>query len=548
MSRAFRHAVASFEPTSEGVLLWTRLSGGVSTATWAIAADPAFADVVAGGSATTDASRDHTVVVDVDGLEPATTYWYRFEVEGERSPVGRTRTLPAAGADGVRIGLVSCARYSMAPLGVYRAMAEREVDVVLHLGDYLYEDDGHKGPRHHRPPRECVSQGDYRQRFAQLREDPDCQALHLRHPMIAVLDDHDVADNCWTTGAKAHDPDEHGPWEDRVRAATTARQEWVPARLRDPARPAQTWRSVAVGDLAELVVLDTRLSGRDEQAGDPSSKSLHDPTRSLLGDEQRAWVQERAVDVARPWMVLVTGVVVNEIELPLPAAAGLVNALLPNGYDAVDGKILHDDQWDGYPAEREKLVAALAERGGLGGRTVILSADIHSSWAFEGPRDAAGSPVAVEFTTPSVASKPMGHSRTPGAWRLLDAMVRTLEHVPFCDVTERGYGILDVTRDSASMSWWFVEATAQNPGGDAELGAAYSSPRAAWPPRLEPLADQPRDAVRPGLPEPLPPRPDDLARLRRGHLVREVVSRGTGVLVPAAALVAVGRRVVAARR
>ena len=548
MSRVFRHAVASFEPTSEGVLLWTRLSGGASEVSWTIAADAGLVEVVDRGTATTDATRDHTVAVDVDGLEPATTYWYRFEVEGERSPVGRTRTLPGAGStEGVRLGLVSCARYSVAPLGVYRAMAEREVDVVVHLGDYIYEDDGHKGDREHRPPRACVTQDDYRQRFAQVREDPDCQALHLRHPMIAVLDDHDVADNCWTTGAKAHDPEEQGPWADRVRAATTARQEWVPTRLRDPAQAAHTWRSVALGDLAELVLLDTRLSGRDRQAGDEDSKSLHDPTRSLLGDEQRAWLQERAADVSRPWMVLVTGVVVNEIDLPLPAAAGMVNALLPNGYDAVDGKILHDDQWDGYPKEREKLIAAMAERGRRGGRTVILSGDIHSSWAFEGPRDADGAAVAVEFTTPSVASKPMGQSRTPGAWRLLDAMVKTLEHVPFCDVTARGYGILDLTPDDASMSWWFVEATAEDPTADAELGASFRSRRPSWPPRLEEVEPRP-DPIRPGLPEPLPPRPDDLARLRRGHLVREVVSRGTGVLVPAAALVAVGRRVVAGRR
>ena len=547
MTRAFRHAVASFEPTADGVLLWTRLSGGRTETTWTLAADPSFAAVVASGSATTDGARDHTVVVDVDGLDPATTYWYRFEVDGERSPVGRTRTLPATtGADGIRIGLVSCARYSVAPLGVYRAMAEREVDVVVHLGDYLYEDDGHKGDRTHRPPRACVSPGDYRQRFAQLREDPDCQALHLRHPMIAVLDDHDVADNCWTTGAKAHDPEQHGPWADRVRAATSARQEWVPARLRDPAQAAHTWRSVAIGDLAELVLLDTRLSGRDRQAGDEEAKDLHDPSRSLLGDEQRAWLQERAADVTRPWMVLVTGVVVNEIDLPLPAAAGLVNPLLPNGYDAVDGKILHDDQWDGYPVERERLVAALAARGGKGGRTVILSGDIHSSWAFVGPRDAEGSAVAVEFTTPSVASKPMGQSRTPGAWRLLDAMVKSLEHVPFCDVTERGYGILELTPEDASMSWWFVEATAEDPAADAELGAAYRSRRASWPPRLEAVEPRP-DPVRPGLPEPLPPRPDDLPRLRRAHRLREVVSTGAGVLVPAAALAAVGRRLVAGR-
>ena len=539
MDRVFRHAVASFEPTASSVLLWTRLSGA-TRATWEIATDSALTQVVASGEATAGPDRDHTVVVDVGGLEAGSTYFYRFEAAGEHSPVGRTRTLPAAPVERLRVGLVSCARYSMAPLGVYRAMAEREVDFVLHLGDYLYEDSGSKGPRSTRPTHPCLTQDDYRQRMAQVREDPDCQALHLRHPMIVVLDDHDVADNCWSGGAKSHDPDEHGPWEARALAATRARQEWVPARLRDPDEPRQTWRSVEIGDLAELVILDTRLSGRDAHAGDDTAKGLHDPHRSLLGDEQRTWLADRAGDVSRPWMLLATGVVVNGVTLPLPAAAGLVNPLLPEGYDAVDGKIIHDDQWDGYPAERDRLVGALAQRRDANGRTVILSADIHSSWAFEGPLAPDGTPVAVEFTTPAVASKPMGHSHAPGAWRLLDRLVRVLEHVTWVDVASRGYGVLDLSPVEARMEWRFVEATAEDPAAAAELGACFGNRASGRPPRLErsvPL----HDPVRPPLPHALPPRPDDLPRLRRSHRTHELVARAATVSV-AVAVAAVARR------
>ena len=534
----FRHAVASFEPTGSSVLLWTRLTGATS-ARWCVAADAGLSQVVASGEASTGPDADGTVVVDVDGLQPGTTWWYRFEAAGETSPVGRTRTLPAAPATSVRLGLVCCARYSMAPLGAYRAMAEREVDVVLHLGDYVYEDDGHKGPRDHRPAHRAITLADYRERLAQIREDPDCQALHLRHPMILVLDDHDVADNCWQGGAKGHDPSTSGPFADRAAAAARARQEWAPARLRDPDEPRATWRSVPLADLAELIVLDTRLSGRDLQAGDDGAKGLHDPTRSLLGDHQRSWLRERLADTTRPWALLASGVVVNEVSLPLPATR-VVNGLLPNGYAAMEGKVLHDDQWDGYPAERDLLVSCLAERGRAGGRTVILSGDIHSSWAFEGPRSPDGDPVAVEITVPAVASKPMGRSRVPGAWRILDAMVRRLEHVPWVDVTERGYGLLEVAPDQVRMEWWFVEATDRDPTAGAQLGKAFTTDREAWPPRLV-ETEASVDPARPGLPALLPERPADLAALRRSHRGRQVVARSAGLALPLALVALVAR-------
>jgi len=542
VSAVFGHAVASFEPTGSGVLLWTRLTGATSVQ-WLLAADPGLSRVVASGEASTGADADSTVVVEVDGLQPGTSYWYRFETGGERSPVGRTRTLPASPAESVRLGLVCCARYSMAPLGAYRAMAEREVDVVVHLGDYIYEDDGHKGPRSHRPARTATSLDDYRRRLAQIREDPDCQALHLRHPMITVLDDHDVADNCWAGGAKSHDPSVHGPWPDRAAAAARARQEWAPARLRRGDEPRATWRSVAIADLAELVVLDTRLSGRDLQAGDDGAKALHDPGRSLLGDEQREWLAERLADTSRPWTLLVSGVVVNEISLPVPATS-LVNPLLPNGYAALEGKVMHDDQWDGYPAERDRLAGWLADRGRAGGRTVIVSGDIHSSWAFEGPPGPDGDPVAVEMTVPAVASKPMGRSRVPGAWRLLDGLVRRLEHVPWVDVSERGYGVLHVTPDQVAMEWWFVEAADPDPSAGAELGRAFTTSRDGWPPRLVEADGALPDPVRTGLAEPLPDRPADLPRLRRRHRARQLVARagGSGMAVAAGWLAVRQRR------
>ncbi len=538
----FAHAVASFEPTAWGVLLWTRLSGGHATADWVVATDPSITDLVASGTATTSANHDHTIVIDVGGLEPATTYWYRFQTGASTSPIGRTRTLPATGTDAFRLATVCCARYSVAPLGVYRAVAEREVDLVIHLGDYIYEDDGSDGPRAHDPPHVATTLDDYRRRIAQIRRDPDAQALHLRHPMVTIWDDHDLADNAWRDGAKKHDPDTHGPWPDRAGAAARARQEWLPARLQEPDDPLTTWRSLTVGDLAELLLLDTRLRGRDRQAGDDESPDLDDPDRSLLGDEQRAWLHDRLADPSRPWAIVASGVVVNELELAWPRPLRWINGLLPSGYAVLDGRVLHDDQWDGYPAERARLATWMGQRGRAGGRTVVLSGDVHSSWAFAGPCEPGSQePVAVEVTTPAVSSAAMGRAHYPGMWRLLDRVANDLDHVCWADVTERGFCEVTLTHEAATATWWFIHPYADDPAADALPAATFRSTRGPWPPRLEridevaPVLQRPSDAPSP----PLPARPADLRRLRirrRFRIGAESAGLGSLLLAPLALL------------
>ncbi|HVF15026.1 MAG TPA: alkaline phosphatase D family protein, partial [Acidimicrobiales bacterium] len=412
-----------------------------------------------------------------------------------------------------------------------------------------YEDDEKRGPRRHRPPRPAVTLDDYRGRLAQIREDPDCQALHLRHPLTAIWDDHDFADNAWKGGAKHHDDAEHGPWADRVEAAAVARQEWLPARLSDPDRPTVTWRSVVVGDLAELILLDTRIVGRDLQPGDEGALPRDDPQRSLLGDEQRAWLGERLDDATRPWAIMHSGVVVSELSLGLPPVPG-IDPLLPNGYGVVDGRLLHDDQWDGYPAEQARVARWMRTRGSSGGATLVVSGDIHSSWAFDGPTDPdfdrsdgnGGDPpaVAVEMVVPATTSVPMARTHPPGLWRVIDRSVRHLPHVRWAEITERGYSILDLTSERAVAEWWFVDAFSGDPTATAERGAVLASDRTARPPRWTEAAPAP-DPVRPGLPAALPPRPTDLARLRwrrRSRRALETLVTGGMVAAPFAALVA----------
>jgi len=531
LTSPFRHAVASFEPTTSGVLLWTRLGDGSVEVRWELSDDPHLRHLVASGTVETSSERDHTVVVDVDGLEPATTYWYRFCASGVDSPVGRTRTLPAGRDATFTVATVSCARYSVAPFGVYRAVAEREVDLVLHLGDYIYEDDGSKGPRTHEPPRTATSLDDYRGRIAQIRSDPDAQALHLRHPMVTIWDDHDLADNAWGDGAKAHDDDEHGPWPDRVQAAAQARAEWLPARLIDPDDVTTTWRTLSIGGLADLVLLDTRL-GRDRHPGDPGTPDRDDPARTMLGPDQRTWLRAQVDGCRAPWLVVASGVVVNEIKLPWPRVLGWVNGLAPNGYAAIDGEIIHDDQWDGYPAERKRLTRWLGDRVRRGGGTVLLSGDVHSSWAFEGPC-LDGEPVAVEVTTPAVSSAPMARARVPGMRRFLSRQANGLDHVRYAELTERGYVTIELTDDQAMATWWHVHPWAEDPTGSAQVGAALRTRRAEHPPRFAPVAPASRMPVRPSLLAPLPGRPDDLHSLRRrrnARLTLEVVIPLVGIV------------------
>ena len=484
----FTHGVASFDPTDSSVLLWTR-AVGVGRVGWRVvrASDDA---AVADGDADVPQSTDGCVTVAVGDLEPETAYRYWFEVDGQRSPVGRTRTLPAAGRDRFRIAVVCCADYSQGHFAVYRAAAESDVDLVLHVGDYIYESAGKGDVRAVEPDGTLVTLDDYRARYAQGRSDPDLRALHERHPMVAVWDDHDIADNAWRDGAKEHDPDEHGPWGDRLAAATRAWHEWLPARLRDPDDPLSIWRSLAVGDLAELVMLDTRIAGRDEHADHEGSLGIGDPDRSLLGDAQRAWAHERVRDTTRPWCVLVTAVVLNRMRLPVPGG-GLLSDAAPSGYAIVDGEAMCTDEWDGYPAERDKLVGALAERGA---GAVVVSGDVHSSWAFEGPCTPDGDPVAVEFVAPGVSSTPMaGH--LPSKWQALaDELAERLPEARWFDLEHHGFLVLDIRADHVRADWFTVDP--EDPEARAERAAAWVH-RLDHPGRLERVAATPGETQQP---------------------------------------------------
>lgn len=305
----FPYGVASGDPLPDRVILWTRVvptphalpgsgRGGPATVQWVVARDRRLTDVVRRGSVTTTAARDHTVKVDVGGLDPWTRYFYGFAFRGQRSQVGSTRTAPAADAipADLRFALVSCSNYEGGYFTAYRAIAERDdLDFVLHVGDYIYEygvgyyGAGPRIGRSHVPPHDLVTLADYRMRHAHYRLDDDLRALHAAYPFVLMWDDHEVANDNWAEGAENHDSVTQGPFRDRFDAASRAYREWLPIR-EDPADPQRLYRRLEFGRLASLHVIDSR-SYRSEQTSYPitaeTDTAVDDPSRTMLGRQQK---------------------------------------------------------------------------------------------------------------------------------------------------------------------------------------------------------------------------------------------------------------------
>ena len=273
----FKHGVASGDPASDSVVLWTRITTSTESVQvqWELATDAAFFDIVSSGETTATASADYTVKVIPGDLTPGQNYYYRFMSGEEISPVGRTKTLPTGALDRLAIALVSCSNYAFGYFNAYAAIAEDEaIDIVLHTGDYIYEY-GANGwgketatalGRLHDPPQEIITLVDYRIRHAQYKTDAGSLAMHAAHPFVACWDDHESANNPWKDGAQNHQSDTEGDWATRRDASLQAYYEWMPIREPEPGMSrAEFWRTYKFGDLATLITLETRHTARGEQ-------------------------------------------------------------------------------------------------------------------------------------------------------------------------------------------------------------------------------------------------------------------------------------------
>jgi len=490
----FRHAVASGDPLSDRVVIWTRATTDDPAVglTWTMARDPDLTDVVASGEATAEAEHDHCVSVDVEGLEPDTHYWYAFSGagSGERSPIARTRTLPVD-TDHLRFAAVSCAKFNAGWFNAYGRIADRdELNFLLHLGDYIYE--ASQNPpatqtkskdigRPFEPAEECRTLQDYRTRYAQYRRDPDVQRLHLTHPMIATVDDHEFADGAWKGGSTEHHPDRDGPWADRMAAAFRARWEWQPQRKPDPNDPTRVWRSFTVGDLAEFFMIDTR-SHRD----DPDRPgAMADPAHSQLGADQGPWLLHGLRESPAHWRVLGNGSCMTHLwkeGLPEVSVPGILALKLTNP----DCTGPDPDQWDGYPFERDKILQWLEDDDQ--GNAIVLSGDVHVGIASELYRDPfaedPGTPVAVEFVTTSLTSQNVddkkGWPPDTGTVPMEEAFVAAMPHIKYTDWDGHGYLLVDVDRDRIRGEWWYVDAIIEPSDGehlDAAFEVRHGTPR-----------------------------------------------------------------------
>ena len=468
-SRLFRHNVASGDPLIDRVMLWTRVTppatrGATSPldVQWQIASDEKLTQIVARGTAQAAIERDYTVKVDAGGLQPGRTYYYAFATSGEQSPVGRTRTLPER-TDRLRFASVSCANYPAGYFNVYRCLANRpDLDAVIHLGDYIYEfangryGDGSTSGRVPLPAGEATTLADYRSRYATYRSDVDLQEVHRLHPFIVVWDDHESANDAWSGGAGNHDPSK-GEWTTRLSAAYRAYREWMP--IRESADTGiHLYRSFRFGDLADLVMLDTR-GLRDEQAPNTDFKLLADPKRSLLGAAQEAWLADQLRSSQRAgsrWRLLGQQI--------------LFTPLSPPGFP-----VANNDLWDGYAPARNRLFDLFATDKITD--VAVLTGDIHSSWAMDVPRNpwtgydpatGAGS-VAVELVTPAVSSPPFFSSPE---LRQRAATLRPLaRHLKFLEGEHNGYLLLDVTRARIQAEWYHVPTTSQRADTEAKVAA-----------------------------------------------------------------------------
>ncbi len=553
----FGFGVASGDPTATEVLLWTRVTpvpkavpgsgrGPASRVVWEVAADEEFQHVLQRGTTTTNAARDHTVKVVVCGLAPYTRYFYRFRTRGATSPVGRTQTAPDEPGvrHALRLAFVSCSNYTGGFFTAYRGLAARDdLDAVLHLGDYVYEygndpreagvpGSGDRygpaaliGVRDHRPAVEMVTLEDYRVRHALYKTDPDQQAAHQRHPWIVIFDDHEITNDAYATGAENHEEqdDPHtsytGPTEPqgtraegdflaRRAQAFQAYVEWMPIRepaswQRRPHEGTQFFRRFSFGDLADLSVIETRQN-RDQQvpavAAGAVNPALADPDRHLPEPKQLTWLTGGLTRSRKPWHLIGNQTVFARV-FAVPRTG-----VLP-------GQVFNTDQWDGYQADQRAVLEAMRAATT---DPVVLTGDIHSSWANDLPTDHAAyrtgraTSVGVEFVCPSVTSdgfkevlgSAAAATATTGAFQAANPWVRYLEGIG------HGFAVLDVTPERVQTDFFFLRSNgdkgfAVDPRTDPAATVAYEtsytsakgSRQVAGPAqRLGPRSDQPRTA------------------------------------------------------
>ena len=446
--------MASGAPLPDGVVLWTRLapkplSGGCAgldpvRVRWQVADDEGFARIVRRGSSTARPAGAFSVHVEVSGLQPARWYFYRFIAAGEVSPVGRTRTAPAVGDSPgrLRFGLGSCQHFEHGFYGAHRHLAAEDLDLMVFVGDYIYEGAGRAGEVRRHVGGEAQTLTDYRNRHAQYKTAEYLQRLHAAVPWLVTWDDHEVDNNYAGTRDEALDPD----FRMRRAAAYQAYFEHMP--LRKQARPTRSGVVLRArhdfGQLARFHVLDGRqhrtpqacpLRGRGgARTIDGRCRELRDPERTMLGHTQEQWLARGMATTAERWNFLA--------QQTLMARAGVMVGRR---------RRFSSDPWDGYPAALDRLIDAISSN--RLGSCVVLSGDAHAAFVCDLKRDFGdrlSAPIATEFCATSITTRGRPQDE-------IDAILRDNAHIHFGDSARRGYSVFDVTPESSTVRLRAVE-------------------------------------------------------------------------------------------
>lgn len=504
----FNHGVASGDPLTDRVILWTRVTPEGTpksvNVSLEVSLDKTFENLEFNEPLAALAKNDYTIKVDLEGLKANTRYYYRFKANDNPSPMGETKTLPEMDVKQVKFAVMSCANY---PAGYFHAYAEaakmQDLDAVLHLGDYIYEygmggyatdkaaELGRMLPEDNQG--ELLSLTDYRKRYALYRTDTGLQALHAKTPFIAVWDDHEVCNDAYLDGAENHNDDE-GMFTDRKMAALKAYYEWMPIRPYVTGQAESLYRKFDFGGLVSLYMLDTRHEARVKPLDyqnyfDPTSGQLDaasfqadltSPTQQLIGTEQLTWLTDSIKTSEAKWQVLGQQVLMTKMMLPAELLVAMANpsaaiasqmtelAQLKARAQASDPTLTEQDKmrigftapynldaWDGYPVEREMLLqTAKAANKNL----VTIAGDTHNAWSGK-LCTAQGDVCGYEFATPSVSSPGLEYylqlpeSQASEFAKVLELLVDDLE---FANIHQRGFMTLTFTPDNVDSQWHFI--------------------------------------------------------------------------------------------
>ncbi|MDJ0658429.1 MAG: alkaline phosphatase D family protein [Crocosphaera sp.] len=446
----FTLGVASGDPTSDRVIIWTRLApfplkgGGMPNirvpVQWKVAKDPKMSEIVRQGTVIATPELGHSVHVDVTQLEANHFYWYQFELGSYKSAIARTKTFPNPNAvvDKIKFAFASCQDWQNGYYVAHQHLAEEELDFVVFLGDYIYEKSGDKNTIRQHQGEDCFTLEDYRNRYAQYKSDSNLQASHHRFPWIVTWDDHEVDNNY--ANLSPEDDQSLEQFKARRKAAYQAYYEHMPIRVSfQPEEEITLYRSFDLGKLGKLMVLDTRQYRSDQPCGDggkPRCQDAKSETTTLLGSEQEQWLESQLSQSSASWNIMAQQIMMAQYDVDPRPGQGIYNM----------------DQWDGYVECRHRLLKFLYDN--QISNPVVITGDIHSSWVndlkldFDDPKSPT---VATEFVGTAISSAfPQQYIPTIKLARLANP------HVKFFEGTKNGYVRCTVTSESFQSDYRVV--------------------------------------------------------------------------------------------